>query len=394
MNHEEEINLDELIASLEAEAREEFSEKAVQEEEEEEKPRPREAVRKKSTPKAGPGSSIKRQMRRRRIGLTVLLLAVLVLLAAAAGSLLYIKRGESFSYLPRPYDVIAEFDSTADAKENLRADTFAKKLCVVGKDTPYEGISIPQGEKGLLLNLAEQETIFSQNAFGKSYPASITKLVTAIMALEYGNLNETVTITQEDVDLEEFSQVCGFMPGDKLSLDQLLHCLLVYSGNDAAMAIAEHIGGTIDHFVDMMNDYAASVGCTGTHFVNPHGLQDENHYSTPYDIYLILKEAVKFPEFAEISQLPSYTVEYYRADGTFVKTLLDATDRYLTGEAALPKNVVILGGKTGFTNEAGNCLALMSQNAYGQPFVSIVMGAPEKDDLYAEMNELLQVIND
>ena len=178
-----------------------------------------------------------------------------------------------------------------------------------------------------------------------------------------------------------------------MTLDQLLHCLLVYSGNDAASAIAEYVGGTTENFVQMMNSYAASLGCTGTHFTNPHGLQDENHYTTPYDIYLMLNEAIKYQEFTEITQLSSYTVDYTGADGSALSTTLPATDHYLTGEANPPKDVTILGGKTGTTDSAGNCLAILTQNAYGKPFVSIVMGASSKDLLYQEMNSLLQNLN-
>lgn len=143
----------------------------------------------------------------------------------------------------------------------------------------------------------------------------------------------------------------------------------------------------------MMNSYAASLGCTGTHFTNPHGLQNESHYTTPYDIYLMLKEALKYPEFTEITQLPSYTVTYNHQDGSEASTTLEATDHYLTGEATAPKDVTILGGKTGTTNLAGNCLALLSQNAYGKPFISIVMGASTKELLYQQMSSLLQNIN-
>ena len=119
--------------------------------------------------------------------------------------------------------------------------------------------------------------------------------MTAMLALKYGNMNDVVTITQENLNLEEGSQVCGFWAGDQVTMDQLLHCLLVYLGNDAAAAIAEHVGGSTDGFVEMMNSYARELGCTGTHFTNPHGLQDENHYTTPYDIYLMLKEAMNYP---------------------------------------------------------------------------------------------------
>ena len=178
-----------------------------------------------------------------------------------------------------------------------------------------------------------------------------------------------------------------------MTMDKLIHCLLVYSANDAASAIASHVGGSTEQFVEMMNSYAAQLGCTGTHFTNPHGLQDENHYTTPYDIYLMLKEALNYPEFTEITQMPSYTVNYTHSDGSAVSTTLTATDHYLTGEATAPKDVTVLGGKTGTTSNAGNCLALLSQNAYGKPFVSIVMGAPSKEVLYEEMTSLLQNIN-
>lgn len=173
---------------------------------------------------------------------------------------------------------------------------------------------------------------------------------------------------------ESGSRVAGFQAGDQVTMDQLLHCLLVYSANDAASAIAEHIGGSTDKFVEMMNSFAAELGCTGTHFTNPHGLQDENHYTTPYDIYLMLKEALNYPEFTDITQMASYTVSYKHSDGSDASATLPATDHYLTGEAATPKDVTILGGKTGTTDKAGNCLALLSQNAYGKPFISIVMG--------------------
>lgn len=264
---------------------------------------------------------------------------------------------------------------------------------MVVSDVPMDGVSLGENQKGLLLDLDDRKVLYSKQALQKVYPASITKIMTAMLALKYGNMNDVVTITQENLNLEEGSQVCGFWAGDQVTMDQLLHCLLVYSGNDAAAAIAEHVGGSTDGFVEMMNSYARELGCTGTHFTNPHGLQDENHYTTPYDIYLMLKEALNYPEFTQITQSGSYTVEYTHADGSSASTTLLATDHYLTGEATPPKNVTILGGKTGTTDNAGNCLALLSQNAYGKPYISIVMGASTKDELYEQMSSLLQNIN-
>ena len=326
-----------------------------------------------------------------------ILVGVFVILAAAGG-VFYgwnILSGNYFGTLEQAFDSSEVFTNALAAKENMRTESFAQKLCVSsqGNVDCIKNAQLEEGQKGLLFSLSNHKVLYANGIYDKVYPASITKIMTAMLALQSGKLNDTVTITQDNVTLEDGSQVCGFVAGDQVTLDQLLHCLLVYSGNDAASAIAEYVGGNTENFVQMMNDYAAKLGCTGTHFSNPHGLQDENHYTTPYDIYLMLNEAFTYPEFTEITELPSYTVTYTGSDGTEKSTTLTATDHYLTGEATAPKDVTILGGKTGTTEVAGNCLAILTQNAYGKTFVSIVMGADTKELLYQEMNSLLQNIN-
>lgn len=336
----------------------------------------------------------KRRSRMRMAGKTALFLLIIL---AAAGITLFTMtlKGNYFGTPVQAFDSSEVFTNTLASKENMRARSFAQKLCVSTKGDVdrIKNAVLEDGQRGLLFNLSNHKVLYAKGIYDKVYPASITKIMTAMLALQSGKLDDTVTITQENVTLEEGSQVCGFNAGDQVTLDQLLHCLLVYSGNDAASAIAEYVGGTTENFVQMMNNYAASLGCTGTHFTNPHGLQDENHYTTPYDIYLMLNEAIKYQEFTEITQLSSYTVNYTGADGSALSTTLTATDHYLTGEANPPKDVTILGGKTGTTDSAGNCLAIITQNAYGKPFVSIVMGASDKNLLYQEMNSLLQNIN-
>ena len=335
-----------------------------------------------------------RSSRRKRIRNTVLLLLLLVVLGGTGiGAIYVLRNGTVFDKLEEAYVASREFSGGITDLDSLRADGFAENLCVVVSDVPMDGVSLGENQKGLLLDLDDRKVLYSKQAVEKVYPASITKIMTAMLALKYGNMDDTVTISQENVTLESGSQVAGFMEGDQVTMDQLLHCLLVYSANDAASAIAEHVGGSTDKFVEMMNSFAAELGCTGTHFTNPHGLQDENHYTTPYDIYLMLKEALNYPEFTDITQMSSYTVTYKHSDGSDASTTLTATDHYLTGEATTPKDVTILGGKTGTTDKAGNCLALLSQNAYGKPFISIVMGASSKDVLYQEMTSLLQNIN-
>ena len=337
---------------------------------------------------------IKRRKRWRVTGKVVLTL-LLILAAGGITLLAMTMKGNYFGTPVQAFDSSEVFTNTLASKENMRTKSFAQKLCVSAKGDVdrIKNATLEDGQKGLLFNLSNHKVLYAKGIYDRVYPASITKIMTAMLALQSGKLEDTVTITQEDVTLEEGSQVCGFVAGDQVTLDQLLHCLLVYSGNDAASAIAEYVGGTTENFVQMMNSYAASLGCTGTHFTNPHGLQDENHYTTPYDIYLMLNEAIKYQEFTEITQLSSYTVDYTGADGSALSTTLPATDHYLTGEANPPKDVTILGGKTGTTDSAGNCLAILTQNAYGKPFVSIVMGASSKDLLYQEMNSLLQNLN-
>ena len=333
------------------------------------------------------------KMRRKRIKSTVILILFLIVVFAGTFGGFYVLRGGSISTPAQAYDITREFQHQSLVGTSQRASAFAADLCVVDGDQPMDSVSLEDGQEGVLLDLKDKSVLFAQNAYERVYPASITKIITALLAFKNSNMDDVVTISQENITLEEGSQVVGFQEGDQVTMDQLVHCLLVYSGNDAASAIATHVGGTTENFVSMMNEYAAQLGCTGTHFTNPHGLQDENHYTTPYDIYLMLNEAMKYKEFTEITQLSSYTVNYTGADGSALSTTLQATDHYLTGEATPPKDVTILGGKTGTTDSAGNCLAILTQNAYGKTFVSIVMGASSKDLLYQEMNSLLQNIN-
>lgn len=328
------------------------------------------------------------------------MLLFLIVILSGIVFIVYKFRGDTFKDKTVSYQASREFELAYIGNSPERADTFAENLCVAesdrgaeGKIGDIEGLELPEGQMGALFDLNHQEIIYAQGLYDRVYPASITKLMTAMLALRSGRLDDTVVIQQEDLNLESGSQVCGFMVGDKVTLDQLVHCLLVYSGNDAASAIARYVGGNLSHFVDMMNDYAASLGMSGTHFENPHGLQSENHYTTPYDIYLMLNEARTYPEFLQISQMSAYTVNYQHADGSDGILTLTSTDHYLTGEATPPRDVTILGGKTGTTSDAGNCLALLSQNAYGQPYISIVMNAATKELLYEQMNFLLQQIN-
>ena len=214
----------------------------------------------------------------------------------------------------------------------------------------------------------------------------------ALVTLKNCSLDETVTVGEECQDIESGSSVCMIEPGDQLTVEQLLYGLLLNSGNDAAMSLAVYVGGTVDNFVNMMNEEAASLGATGTHFANPHGLHDENHYTTAYDIYLMFQEALKYDAFQEIIGSSEYYSIFIR-DNDKYGIMWQSTNYYHIGEATPPQDVEVIGGKTGTTDEAGSCLCLLAKDKYGDSHVSIILNAGDKETLYAEMNKLLSKIN-
>jgi D-alanyl-D-alanine carboxypeptidase len=178
-----------------------------------------------------------------------------------------------------------------------------------------------------------------------------------------------------------------------MTLDQALHVLLMYSANDVAMLIAENIGGTVDNFVEMMNDEAARLGATNTHFTNPHGLTDEEHYTTAYDLYLIFNEAIKYDTFSEIIHMATYQTTYYDQSGKAKELSFKNTNGYINGNVAAPENVTVIGGKTGTTAAAGHCLILLSRDVSGSPFISVILHSDTGDGLYSGMSDLLGEIN-
>ncbi|MBP3913454.1 MAG: D-alanyl-D-alanine carboxypeptidase [Lachnospiraceae bacterium] len=283
--------------------------------------------------------------------------------------------------------------SSADQTAMETDDSLASSLCFGGDNISNENVELIGNERGALFSLDERKVLFSKDMHQQIYPASITKLMTAILALKSDKMEETVTINWRDLELESGSQVVGFRIGDQVSMKNLMRGLLIHSGNDAAQAIARTVGGTQEKFVTMMNEELLKIGCTNSHFTNPTGLHDENHYTTVYDIYLMLNEAMKYDEFVNIIQVSVYDLQYKDAEGNEKHVTLDSTDKYLTGEVEPPKDVTVLGGKTGTTSAAGNCLSVISRNAYGQFFISVIVRAASKEDLYKDMNLLLMQIN-
>jgi D-alanyl-D-alanine carboxypeptidase (penicillin-binding protein 5/6) len=270
---------------------------------------------------------------------------------------------------------------------------FADTFCVTDGDVAGTGtVDMTNCSTAALFDLNNKTTLYAKNIFAKHYPASMTKVMTALVALQNSSTDKLLTAGDSVIIPDADAQVCGLQSGDTMTLDQALHMLLIYSANDAAVLIANSVGGSVDNFIKMMNDEAKKLGATNTNFVNSNGLSDENHYTTAYDMYLIFNEALKYDEFREIINMKTYSTTWHDQAGGDKHLSISSTDLYLTGGVTPPDGVTVIGGKTGTTDAAGHCLVLYSKDTSGNPYISIVMQAYDQDTLYRVMDDVLALI--
>lgn len=210
-----------------------------------------------------------------------------------------------------------------------------------------------EAEAGLLMDAKTGTVLFEKNGDEQLYPASITKLMTALLVLENVPMSDVVTFSYEAATSIEYdSSNIAVTDGEQLTVEQCMYALLLHSANEVANGLAEHVAGSMDAFAEMMNNRARQLGCTNTHFVNAHGLHNENHYSSCHDMALIMKELAHNETFIRISSAERYTIE---------PTNKQPEPRYLH---QLHKMLVeseytydgTVTGKTGYTPEAGNTL--------------------------------------
>ncbi len=268
-------------------------------------------------------------------------------------------------------------------------ELFAKNLCVAGnEDLGTSSVDSQVASGAGAFNIDEQTTVYAQSIHERLYPASTTKILTAYIACMNGNLDDYYTVSANAVDQASDSSVIHLKEGDVISLRDLLYGLMLRSGNDAAIAIAEGLCGDVDSFMDLMNSTALALGASNSHFVTPNGLHDENHYTTVYDMYLILNAAIQNPDFYKIFTATTYTANY--TSGGSDKTVdWSSTNQYFSGKVKTPSGFTILGGKTGTTGAAGYCLVLLSENEEHEKIVSIIFNADCKSNLYLLMNQVL-----
>lgn len=253
---------------------------------------------------------------------------------------------------------------------------YAKSIVKIENENIETDIFEEITAQNLLLGETSTERIlYERNAEEKIYPASVTKLMTAILVVENCELDEIVTVSENAV----FSVPSGYVNanlqvGEELTVEDLLYVMLIPSANDAANALAEHVGGSIESFSAMMNTRAKELGCTGSNFTNPSGLQEKEHYTTTRDLYLIAKEAITKPIIRKIIKTTQYTLpETNKYTDLKLKRIFTTTNYMIRSSLTKYYCDYCIGGKTGYTTEAKNCVIEYAEKD-GIELIAIVMG--------------------
>ncbi|MBR6308119.1 MAG: D-alanyl-D-alanine carboxypeptidase [Lachnospiraceae bacterium] len=263
------------------------------------------------------------------------------------------------------------------------------------KDDYSDGFVLENAASGMLVDVNNNKVLFAQNAFELRAPASLTKIMTAYLALKYCSMDETVVIGTEAVNISDPTATrLGVNLGDKMTMDQALNLCLIPSSNDIAIAIGCHISGTEEEFAKLMTEEAVALGATSTNFTDACGLGSDTHLTTAYDMYLIFSEALKDQRFRDIIQKKEYQTTYKDRNDKDVSATVRSTNLYFRGDVSMPDSITIMGAKTGTTTEAGSCLLLLAQDKFGNPYIAIILGADTRDLLYKQMTDLLiQITN-
>ncbi len=240
---------------------------------------------------------------------------------------------------------------------------------VLGSDRKVKNM-----ESAIVYEIETDTLMYAFNPDAKAYPSSLVKILTALIAVEEGNLNDVVSVKKTVIDTIPYDAVSAELQEDEvITLRDLLYCMLVDSANDAAAVIADYVGGNQEAFVRKMNQYAAELGCKGTQFVNVHGLHHENQYTTARDMGKILARAAKNEKFMEIFSTITYTVpatnkskERELSSGNFMMNTVDGMEIYYDER--------VTGGRTGTTEAGKRCFATTAQSG-NLKVITVLMGA-------------------
>lgn len=257
------------------------------------------------------------------------------------------------------YATLDELNAAAEARKQLPIQSNEIENWPAGPEISAEAAILMDANTGVIL--------YAKNIHEKLYPASTTKILTCLLAMENGSLDDMVTFSNEAVfSVPSDGSNMGMDVGESITLEQCLYGIMVGSANEVANATAEYIGGTIDNFITMMNEKAAELGCTDSHFMNSNGLFDENHYTSAYDLALISCKFFQNEMLCKISNTSRYHFE---------PTSTQPDDFYLNNKHQLINNEIpyegIIGGKTGYTNEARQTLVTCAEQN-GMKLVCVV----------------------
>ncbi|MBS5842563.1 MAG: D-alanyl-D-alanine carboxypeptidase [Clostridiales bacterium] len=269
--------------------------------------------------------------------------------------------------------------ATESDVENRMENLISANIGFRGNNESINDVAPPDlsAARSIILDNSTDRILYSKNSYSKAPMASTTKIMTFIIAVENcEDLYETVTISRVAAYTE--GSTMHLAEGETISLHDLLYGLLLNSGNDAAVAIAEHIGGTVADFCNMMNDRASKIGATNTNFKSPHGLDLDGHYTTAYDLALIAKEAYKQPLFREIISTSTITLS-----GHYLKNTNPLLGKYTD----------VIGGKTGYTDGAGRCIVYFIDTDDIRA-VAVLLGCPSSNDRVKDSVKLLRYITD
>ena len=287
---------------------------------------------------------------------------------------------------PLPQAFAVEDDTDASSSDSADSTDTTDKTAVTTADNDptvtAAAANAPalDATAALLVSPESDMVLYEKNADEKRYPASTTKIMTALLTLE--NVSDlSAVVTAEASDFENVtadSSNAGIKLGEQVTVKDLLYALMLPSANEAAYMLARHVGGSWEQFVDMMNERAAELGCTGTHFCNPCGLHEDDHYTTAHDLYRIAKQAMKDATFRDIVS----TVQHRMAKTNLHEERIILTTNQLIFSSFQPWSYAnCLGIKTGHTSQAGNCFVGYAEYGDAKLF-SVVLGCSSSSKEY------------
>lgn len=300
--------------------------------------------------------------------------AVLLILAALAGTIPAFATSSD-----EPLNILAGETETGTPPETA-AEEEDKGNSPIYSDTilKYTGANAPELHAGacIVVEATTGQVVYEKNSTEKMYPASTTKIMTALLAYEHGNLDDKITASSTAIyhnTLIPEGSTAGIKAGEELTLRDLLYCLLLPSANEVACVLAEYVAGSVENFILLMNQRAKELGCTNTHFANPHGLTNENHYTTAHDLYCITYEFAKHEELMEIANTTSYTVPTTNMSD---ERVLNTTNHLISTRTQTRYIYEYARGiKTGYTSAAQHCLVSTAQKN-DMYLIAVVMKAP------------------